>query len=135
MTDLTDVVVRWVLAARAEFLAQGANSLSHWEQIETRMRAAAKMTTTAPEWMTRTLRGLRIVGQSRSLSLATVALAAAVGDRPGVLLDLIDRDSAYILALARSEAERRKRARVEADAYQQGLVIDEEAEDHGNETL
>lgn len=137
MDDLTAAVVRWVLAARAEFLAQGASSLSHWEQLETRMRAAAKTTTTAPEWMARTLRGLRIVGQSRSLSLATVHLAETVGARHGALLDLIDRETPYVLALARVEAERRKRARSETLAYQQGLVIDDEAEEepHGHETV
>ena len=133
MDDLTAALVRWVLAARAEFLAQGASSLSHWEQIETRMRAAAKMTTTASEWATRTLRGLRIVGGNRSLSLATAHLVATVSDRPGALLDLIDRESAYVLALARIEAERRKRARTAADDYQQGLTIDEEA--HGDEAV
>jgi hypothetical protein len=86
--------------------------------------------------MARVLRGLRIVGQGRSLSSATVALAAAVGERHGALLDLIDRETPYVLALARAEAERRKRARNDTLEYQQSLVIDEEAEEmYGNETV
>lgn len=109
--------VRVLLALRSEYLRTGANALKHWEQLQSRMRAAARMTTTPEEWVTRMQRGLQIPTTSSSLSSAMAALSDEVATlpRPSVWLDLVEREHGYLMAMARLEAEDRKEKRQEDD--------------------
>jgi len=123
-------VVRLVLALRAEYLAAGANPLKHWEQLHERLRAAARTTGTAEEFATKLQRDLRIATVTSSFCSATTELVDAVGGEHAALLDLIDREHGYIMALARKAAdEKRREAQAKRDV--RAAVAAEEGEPWG----
>lgn len=112
-TRLIDLTVTYLLDVRAMYLAAGANPLKHWDQLQSRLMAAARSSTTASEWGTRLLRGLQIGSPSSSTSSALVALVDAVGPDSRDWLDLIEREYGLVLAKARLESERRRTERAE----------------------
>lgn len=108
--------VEVMLDLRAAYLAGGANALKHWTQIEDRMRAATRTSSTPAEWASAMKRGLQLSGTSSSLSRSVVLLSEEVASakvKPSVWLDLVERESGYLIALARMEAEDRKARREE----------------------
>ena len=107
MANATVVVL---LDARRMALRNGANPLKLWDQLQTRMRAAARTTASAPEWSTKFLRDLQIGAPDKELSRSIEALAAATQGRSAAWLALVEREHGYIIASARLEAERRKDA-------------------------
>src|ERR1700734_1217422 len=88
-------------------------TLSHWEQLQNRMRSATRTTTGPEEWVTDLCRSLRLPAQGRLGSSATVDLVARIRERgcADEWLDLIDREWGYVMALVRMTAEQRKAAK------------------------
>ena len=109
--QVRQATVRLLHALRNEFLRDGANSLKHWEQIHDRMRAAARMTTTVPEWVTHVQRGLGLAGASAAFSARTRDLSVAVGTAHQEFLDLVEREHGYLMALTRLAADEARRER------------------------
>jgi len=100
-----------VMETRRLALMGGANPLKLWDQITSRLRAAARTTDRPSEWATKFMRDLQLSAPSKELSSAIEALATTVGKQAGAWLDLLDREYGYVVARARLEAERRKEAR------------------------
>lgn len=101
-----------VLELRAQYLADGANPLKHWQQIHDRLRMAARTSASVPEWATAMQRSLKIATPSSSLSSAILQLADEAACIPDPCwLDLIDQEHGYIMALARAESEDRREQR------------------------
>jgi hypothetical protein len=58
----TELTIELLLLLRKEFLEQGASSLSHWEQMQTRLAIASRTAATIDLWYSTLLRGLRLEG-------------------------------------------------------------------------
>ena len=100
-----------VLDLRAAYLAAGANPLKHWDQLYDRICAALRTSMSVEEWHTAMTRSLQL-GVLPGVACAQLsALVKAVGPHRSEWLDLIERESGYVLACARLEAERRREAR------------------------
>ena len=110
-----EATVQWMLAARAEYLKNGASALKHWDQIQDRMRAAARMSVDVSTWCTSVARGLQLGAPSDARAKATLALKTAVSD-PMVWLELVEEEHGYLMALARMQAEERKEKRKAAES-------------------
>lgn len=106
--------VQVLLALRALHLANGANPMTHWTQLQDRMRAAARTQDTAARWATKIQSDLRIQETDNSLSLAICELAAVVGSDDVGFLTLVEAEHAYLIALARQESEHRQQRRKDA---------------------
>lgn len=102
--------VEVLLVMRAAYLASGANPLKHWDQIQDRMRSAARRSQTPEEWATALARGLQLPALSSSGSRALLDLVAAVAERgcAAAWLDLIEREYGLLMALCRLCAEERR---------------------------
>jgi hypothetical protein len=111
--DLRNATVAVVLAVRREYLATSqANPLKQWDQIQDRMRAAARSCASAEEWTTQIMRSLQISAPSKDSSAYLAALVTAArthGAREW--LDLVEREIGFLIATARLEADRRKSVR------------------------
>lgn len=111
---LEDLTVAVLLATRREYLASPqCNALKHWDQLQDRMRSAARTSATAEEWATSLRRGLRLAAPSRDSSACLEALVAEVRDETTgrAFLELVEARHAYLLARARVQAEEAKAAR------------------------
>ena len=107
-----------LLAIRREYLSSGqANPLKHWDQLQDRMRAAARTTSSAEEWTTAVMRGLQLSAPSKSSSGSLGALVAAVrkhGASPW--LEIVEREHGYLIASARLQADKKREAREQLEA-------------------
>lgn len=106
--------VEVLLDLRAAYLATaGANPLKHWDQLQDRMRAAARTCASPEEWATKMARDLQLAAPNLSSSRSLLALVHEVTERRCARpwLDLIEREHGYLLAMARLSAEQRKAAR------------------------
>lgn len=120
--------VEVLLDLRAAYLATaGANPLKHWDQLQDRMRAAARTCASPEEWVTKMARDLQLSAPSLTSSRSLLALVGEVSERHcrREWLDLVEREHGYLLALARLAAEQRRAARDAAVATtEDGEVIE-----------
>jgi len=100
-----EAIVYLVLEARAEYLAGGANPLKHWDQIQDRMRAAARTSRALPDWATAFARGLSLSAPSKGRSSAILELMTAADGETSRVLALVEDEHSYLIALARRAAE------------------------------
>ena len=98
-------VVEYVLEVRREYLAAGNSALTHWTQIEQRLRASARTCATAREWTADVARRLRLGAASSSRSSVMADLVATAHGRDRAFLDLVERESPLVIAEARLESE------------------------------
>lgn len=112
---LLEPLVRLVLAVRAQYLAAyPRGALKHWQQIQSRLLAAARRTGTAAELSTDLMRGLQIGAPSRESSLAIEDLGLAAQPLSAHrMMTWIERNHALVMARARLAAEARQEARKE----------------------
>lgn len=103
-----------ILVLRGEYLGSGANALKHWDQLEARAMLAARTSSRMSEWCSTLRRRLNLGSPSSSASSAMVALCAEVDADDDEALQIIEDEMGWIMALCRTEAERRKEARNEA---------------------
>jgi len=121
-----------VLQVRSEYLRSGhGNVLKHWEQLETRLRAAASTSSNPEELVTRYARSLQLVGLGKESCRVLAELADYVREHGCATewLELIDQESAYLMALARLQSEQRKEAREEQRLTRE--AVEEAARKHG----
>ena len=130
---LRSLTVDLVLALRAEYLHSGhGNVLKHWEQLETRMQAAARTSGSAEEFVTSYCNGLQLVGLGKPTSRALSELVDTVREMGCAsewlaMLDSTGGEISYIMALTRRSAEQRADAR--ADANEAPVLSREALED------
>jgi hypothetical protein len=110
--NLKELTINLLLALRADLLAAGANALSHWEQLQTRLERACKTADTIDVWFSVLTRSLAIPTPSRSsvgafnlLSAQTTALEC-----DGDWIAEMQRTVPALIALTRVRAEDRKAA-------------------------
>lgn len=111
--------VEVLLDLRAAYLATpGCSPLKHWDQLQDRMRAAARTCASPEEWTTKMARDLQLASPSLGSSRSLLALVHEVTERGcrREWLDLIEREHGYLMALARLSAEQRRAAREAAVA-------------------
>lgn len=110
-------VVTLLAALRAEYLAAGASPLRHWDQLQDRVRVAARTSETVAQWITTLARMLGLGAPSKERSSATRTLVDAVGEErrdQAAFLDQLEEEVGLLMALTQEEAERRKAVRAEA---------------------
>lgn len=123
---LRTLTMEVVLALRAMYLQAFGSTvvLSHWTQIQDRMRSATRTTANVEEWVTDICKNLRLPAPSSLASSAVFELAAYVREHAGAgaWLDLIDREWGYIMAVSRETSEKRKAARLEKAPPSEGTA-------------
>lgn len=115
---LRGLTVEAMLGLRRCYLATPqANALKHWDLLTTRLRAAARTTTSPEEWGTAMMRRLGVIQLGKHDSRALTELADYVRDKACARqwLDLLEREHGYIMALTRLAAEKAKEERDHAD--------------------
>lgn len=118
---LEQLTVLLLLELRRAYLqTPGCSVLKHWDQLQSRSLAAAKMAQDPGEWATQVMRRLQIQSPGKWLSLRLLELQSEVtalgSGGPGAWLDLVEREVGYLFARCREEAEKRKDRREEEDA-------------------
>lgn len=124
--EVEDRTIDVILAVRREYLASGANPLKHWDQLQDRIRVAARTSTNVAEWVTTLSRSLGLSAPSNSRSLAISRLAETVGHvcTPDEWLDLVEREHSYLVAMGRlrvQEAKDRPQEMTDTEALEEGL--------------
>lgn len=112
---LRSLIVEFLLEVRAAYLRAGGSPLKHWDQMQNRMRSAARRTSSPAEWATQLLRGLQLPAPSSLASQALLDLDGYVREA-GVgraWLALIELEYGLLMALTRKCAEQRREAREE----------------------
>jgi hypothetical protein len=107
------LTVEAVLEMRAAYLRTPAcNALKHWDQLQDRMRAAARSTETPEEWLTSMTRSLSLGAPQANSSRSFRDLADFIREHRAARewLDIIEREYGYIIAVARGVAEQRREA-------------------------
>lgn len=118
---IRSATVAVILELRAAYLANGANALKHWQQLQDRVRMAARTSASVPDWITTMVRSLQLPGPTSSLSSAILALSEEVACIPDPeFLDLVESEYAYLFALARAEADDRRELRAANAALKEG---------------
>lgn len=111
---LVDATVGVIDQVRSAYLGTpGASVLRHWDQIQDRVRMSARTSTTPEEWATSLCRSLKLPAPDSYLSASISTLTTTV-DEVGdarAWLDLVEREYAHMMALARLRAETRSETR------------------------
>lgn len=106
--------VALLVALRAEYLAAGASPLKHWDQLQDRVRIAARTSESAGQWVSALARSLGLGAPTKARSSATTTLCELVGDNKrdnAAFLDQVEEECGLLMALAVQEATRRRAAR------------------------
>lgn len=110
--NLKLLTVELLLAIRADLLAAGANPMSHWEQLQTRLERACKTADTLDAWFSVLCRSLSIPTASRNsvsaFSLLTTQVEAWACE--GEWIAEMQRTIPALVAQTRLRAEDRKAA-------------------------
>ncbi len=123
--EIEDLTVQLILACRAEYLANGASPLKHWEQLQSRLRHAAATSSTVPEFVTAFADGLTLDAPHAERAKVTVELEGAV-EHPLHWLQDLEETYVYIVAAAYLGAEQRREKR---DAAAEAKAAAHHAED------
>lgn len=113
---LRSETIELLLAVRSQYLTAGASPLKHWDQLQSRLRSAARTSTSVPEWITALARSLGLPAPTKRRSLATDKLERTVathGCAPQ-WLDMLEDEHGYLIAKCQLMADQRKHER-EAD--------------------
>ena len=108
---LRTLTVEAILELRSAYLGTpGCNVLKHWDQIQDRMRAAARSSETPEEWLTTMTRTLQLGAAKPVSSRWFRDLTDFVRERKAARewLDLLEREFGYLIAVARGVAEQRR---------------------------
>lgn len=111
--NLRDLTVAVLLDLRAAYLMAGASPLKHWDQLQDRLRSAARQSATSSEWATAMMRSLGLSSPSVSLASSIDRLYEAT-DGHGIAtlwLDMLEADFGLLMSMARLESEERKERR------------------------
>lgn len=111
-SQLDMALVDFLLAVRAEYLGAGGKPMTHWTRIQEMARGAAATAETAAEWCTQVAKDLQLGAPCRERSSATEDLVKMT--EGSEVSDKVESEHAYLMALARLEAEGRKARKKEA---------------------
>lgn len=111
MDRVREETVSLIMAMRSEYLQAGASPLKHWDQLQDRMRAAARQSANVPQFVTSMSRSLSLGAPSNDRSLVIDSLTILVGEESSKWLDLVEEEHSYLMALCRLEAQQRKNNR------------------------
>lgn len=102
---------------RSYLRTPGASVLKHWDQIQDRVRMAARTSSSADEWITNLSRSLKLPAPDKWLSTSARALQQTVTEMHATRdwLDLVEREYTLIMAKVRLRAETRQQARRDAE--------------------
>lgn len=112
---LRDLTVDVLLELRAAYLrTPGVNALKHWDQLQDRMRLAARTATSPEEWSTVISRSLKVGAPNVTCSAAIMALSAEVFEKrcATAWLDLVEAEYGYLMAKTRLLSEQRREGQV-----------------------
>lgn len=109
--SLSGLTVAVVVEARFAASRAGANPLKVWDQVQDRVRMAARTTSSVEEWGTSLCRSLQLAAPGNSLSSALVRLADEVRRLGAAVawLDLVEREYTYLMASAKLVTEQRRK--------------------------
>lgn len=110
--ELRQKTVAVLLTLRNLHLAGGGNKITHWELLQNRALSAAKRSTSPAGWATKLAQGLQVASLNTQASAAVLALAEIVRDRDCAMewLQLVEEESAYLMARTRKASEQRREA-------------------------
>jgi hypothetical protein len=107
--------MEFVLELRRQYLSQYGSAvvLKHWDQIGDRLRASARTSEGVEEWGSDVMRKLRLGSPSKDSSTCLRELCDYVAEHASssLFLDLIEKEHAYLLSLARNTAEKQVETR------------------------
>ena len=132
---LESLLVEFLLDVRAGHLASSqANPLKHWEQIENAILMASKTSGNLSEWATKVASKMGLSNLNSGASVGLRALVSACDEYGShlAILQTIESEHSYLMALTRGSAEARKDAReAAASAKLDKETVLESAERHG----
>ena len=112
---LESVLVEVIVSTRDAYLRakKGRPPLDYWTQLQNRIRAAARTSATAAEFLTTLQRKLQLDAPSSSDSLVMSSLVKLCDDNDLdiELMEHIEREIGFLMAMARQIVDERKAAR------------------------
>jgi hypothetical protein len=109
-----DAAVEMLLELRAEYLANGANAMKHWDQLHDRTLMALRTSANGEQLTSALRRGLNLSASSSRCSNAIDRFVRVLDADPMLWLGMMESEIGYLMARTRVEAERRKAAREES---------------------
>lgn len=129
--ELASASVAVLMALRAQYLAEGANPLRHWDQLQDRMRVATRTSDSPEQWVTTLARELRLSrAPSSELSTLVVKLADVVRANVAEWLEWLESEYGWVMAKMRLESERRQEISAHARKGSQEKTPVDEAIDY-----
>jgi hypothetical protein len=112
--QLETLSVEMLIAFRGAYLREqsGRPPLNYWSQLQDRVRAAARQTTSASEWASQVQRRLQIPSLSKDYCQVLIDLTQFCDEHQAhtEFLDMIERDHALLMALTQLTIDKRKEA-------------------------
>ena len=105
------LTVNLLLSLRKEYLITGANPLKHWEQLQSRAKLAAKLSTTVDEWYSNISRRLSLASPSNSLSSDLAQLREYAESVESEWVSLVEDQIPALIARCRVIAEAQQLAK------------------------
>lgn len=110
LEKIRTAIVEVLLEVRRVYLREDMKrALKHWETLENRALSAARRSGSMDEWMTLLCRGLQIPTLDSSGCSAVMELSHLAREHGQVAaLDLVERETRSLMAIARLAAEQRR---------------------------
>jgi hypothetical protein len=106
-----------ILSLRAQYLANGASPLKHWDQISERIQASIRQTSTVDQWCSLMMRQLQLQSPSLNSASSIAALRSTVGVHVLAWQRMVANETGALMADARLLAEQRKLGRENNGPY------------------
>jgi hypothetical protein len=136
--QLENLLVEFVVMTRDAFVrsVKGKVPMSYWDQIQNRIRSAARTNATASEFVTSVSRKMKLGAPSSSDCLVVTRFVQFCDENGFNLtaMEFIDREIGFIIAMARQIIDARKKERettslsreaIEEAARENGLLVEE----------
>lgn len=113
---LRTLTVEFLLDLYRQAIRSGWSALDLWDQMSTRLRAAARTSAGPDEWTSAMLRSLKQPGPGKDSSGSLIDLTAQVREWAcaSAWLDLLEREHGLLIAMARKLNEERRAAALAA---------------------
>lgn len=112
---MRSLLVDLMIALRSQAHGEGASPLKTWDQLESRMLAAARTSSGWMEWPTKVKSGLKLAAPRKETSSAILALVQhldAMGSvgmiTPTEFLQRVETEVALLIAMARDRTEKNR---------------------------
>lgn len=109
--EVRDATVALIKATRAEYLGNGGDALTHWDQLQSRMMKACRQTATAEAFVTTLRKGLRLTAANSRSSEAAMRFAAALDADAAMWIAHVQSEIGFYIARARRECDEERDAR------------------------